>query len=114
MVKRFWTLEIWMKKRLKKKSDTMKRYMLVSDSCPPCKVLKEREKDRIEKSEASLFSIEKEDELTQVVDILKSLDVKIRGVPAMIEEDDDGEVKTYEGLGEISKRLAELDGEKDG
>lgn len=85
----------------------MKRYLLTTDSCPPCVVLHEEKGEQLEQSGIHEIDIGTENGLNEAADIMIELEDKPTGIPALIEKSDDG-VNVVQGLQEVRKKLDEL------
>lgn len=92
-----------------KRNDNMKRYLITSDSCPPCWKLHEEKGDEIEQSQIDEIDPTKDEQAEKFNDAIDGVENKVEGIPALIEKDEN-DTNVSVGYDEVSDRLESIEG----
>lgn len=85
-----------------------KAYLITSDTCPPCQVLKDREKPLIDEIAPEILTIENEDHINKASELIKDTGLHVNGVPCLLVQEDDGSAESFVGLVDIKKKLEQM------
>lgn len=89
----------------------MKRYLLTDkDRCPPCFALEKEYGEELEDSDINILSLQDEDQLDEASDLLEKTEVDKPGIPALVEESDDG-FDVIIGLDGVSDKIEDIKGD---